>query len=278
MPHEKYWRMVKNIEKIEQKMESKMNKKKVYDLPTRIFHWLFAGLFLSAFFIAKVIDDDSSLYSYHMLAGFFMVFLVVLRLGWGLIGSKYARFSSFKLAPSELLQYFSSVIGTKSKRYFGHNPASSYASLGMFCFTFGLALTGILMSKGIGKDFFEEVHELFAAGFIITVILHIVGVALHHLKHKDGLPFSMMNGVKDDVEGEPEIDSNHPIVAFVFVGLIIIFGLYLNQNYDSNTQVLNLFGAQVELGEDDHKHSKKKARSHDDFENDKHEDEHDDDD
>lgn len=120
-----------------------------------------------------------------------------------------------------------------------------------------LAITGILMSKGIGKEFFEEVHELCAAGFIITVILHIAGVIIHHLKHKDGLLFSMVNGVKDDVEGEPEINSNHPVVGLVFIGLIITFGLYLKQNYDSNAQELNLFGTQIELGEDDHKHSDK---------------------
>jgi len=253
-----------------------MNKKRAYDLPTRIFHWVFAGLFLFSFIVAKAIDDDSSLYSYHMLAGFFMVFLLVLRVGWGFVGSRYARFSSLKLAPSELRQYFTSVISSKSKRYLGHNPASSYAALGMYAFTFGLAITGILMSKGIGKDFFEEIHELCATGFIITVILHIAGVILHHLKHRDGLLFSMVNGVKDDVEGEQEINSNHPVVALISVGLIIIFGLYLNQNYDSNTQKLNLFGTQIELGEDDHKHSEKKERSHNDFQNDEHEDEHDD--
>lgn len=235
-------------------MELKMNKKKVYDSPTRIFHWLFAGLFLSAFIIAKVIDDDSPLYSYHMLAGFFMVFLVVLRIGWGFVGSRYARFSSLKLAPSELLQYFSSVISTKSKRYLGHNPASSYAALAMFGFTFGLAITGILMSKGIAEEFCEEVHELFATGFIITVILHVAGVVLHHIKHKDGLLFSMVNGLKDNAEGGPAIKSSHPIVAMVFIGLITIFGLYLNRNYDSNTQKLNFFGTQIELSEGDHDH------------------------
>ena len=65
-----------------------MKKTKVYDLPTRLFHWLFAGLFLSAFLIAKVIDDDSPSYSYHMLLGVILGMIVFLRIIWGFVGSK----------------------------------------------------------------------------------------------------------------------------------------------------------------------------------------------
>ena len=46
-----------------------MKKISVYDLPTRFFHWLFASLFIAAFAIAKTVDDESPLFSYHMLAG-----------------------------------------------------------------------------------------------------------------------------------------------------------------------------------------------------------------
>ena len=134
----------------------------------------------------------------------------------------------------------------------GHNPASSYAALAMFGFTFGLAITGILMSKGIGEDFFEEIHELCSNGFMITAVLHVAGVILHHVKHKDGLLFSMLDGKKEPIEGESGITSNRPIVALVFVGLILSFGIYLNQNYDSTTQNLNFQGVEIDLGENEH--------------------------
>jgi len=142
----------------------------------------------------------------------------------------------------------------------------------MFSFTFGLAITGILMSKGIGDEFFEEIHELCAVGFIVIVVLHIAGIVFHQTKHKDGLFFSMISGTKDDIEGELEIRSNHPVVALVFIGLIVAFGLFLNQNYDSNTQKLHLFGTYIELSEDGHGNSKKKEHSHHDFEEDEDED------
>jgi len=226
-----------------------MKKIKVYDFPTRIFHWLFAGLFVFAFFIAKVIDDDQPLYAYHKLAGLLVMFLVLLRIVWGLIGSKYAKFSSFRLRPSEVVEYFTSILRTKSKRYIGHNPASSYAALAMFGFAIGLVSTGVLMSKGISKDFFEEIHELCGNGFVIIAIAHVAGVILHRVKHNDGILFSMLNGQKEAVDGKSEITSSRPFVALIFIGLILTFGLYLNKSYNSKTQKLNIFGTQIKLGD-----------------------------
>ena len=57
-----------------------MPKKLIYDLPTRLFHWVFAILFVGAFLIAKNADDENSLFFYHMLAGIMLGGLVVLRL------------------------------------------------------------------------------------------------------------------------------------------------------------------------------------------------------
>ena len=71
-----------------------MNKRLVYDLPMRVFHGIFAALFIVAFLIAKTVDDESAAFSYHMLAGFLLVFTVSLRIIWGFVGSKYSRFSS----------------------------------------------------------------------------------------------------------------------------------------------------------------------------------------
>ena len=147
-----------------------MKKISVYDLPTRFFHWLFAFLFITAFAIAKTVDDESPLFSYHMLAGLTIAFLLVLRFVWGFIGTTYARFSSFKLNPIELIRYFKDAVVTKTKAYLGHNPASSYAAVIMFACAIGLAISGILMATGGENDSLEEVHELLANVFLITVL------------------------------------------------------------------------------------------------------------
>ena len=109
-----------------------MQKVKVYDLPTRVFHLFFGVLFATSFLIGKFIDDESAIYAYHMLSGLMMVFMVILRIIWGIIGSKYAKFSSFKLNPKDLVKYFKNVLSGKTKRELGHNPASSFAAMPSF--------------------------------------------------------------------------------------------------------------------------------------------------
>ena len=92
-----------------------MKRQLVYDLPTRLFHWLFAGLFLTAFVIAKTIDDDSSWFSFHSLAGLTLGFLVILRIVWGIFGTQHARFSNFALNPKDLLAYFKGILSGEKK-------------------------------------------------------------------------------------------------------------------------------------------------------------------
>jgi cytochrome b len=75
----------------------------------------------------------------------------------------------------------------------------------MFLLTFALVGTGLLMVNDFGKEFFEEVHELFAFGFLLTVIAHIAGVMFHQFRHQDGMILSMFNGKKEAVEGQVAI-------------------------------------------------------------------------
>lgn len=227
-----------------------MKNLKAYDLPIRIFHWLFALLFVASFLIAKFVDDESILYSYHMLSGLVMVFLVILRIIWGFLGSETAKFKSFKLKPKELVNYFKSIMSSHSKRYLGHNPASSFAALLMMGLTLGIGFSGYMMSQRIYKHFFEEVHELFAHAFLMIVITHIAGVILHQVRHNDGIVFSMFTGRKSKVDDGVEIKSNHTIVAILFVLIVTSFGSFLLKNFDRSTGQLNAFGMQVQLGEE----------------------------
>lgn len=214
-----------------------MSKVIVYDLPTRAFHLMFGTLFIISFLIGKFVDDDSMLYAYHMLSGMLMLFLVVLRVIWGVVGSKYARFSSFNFCLKDLKQYFQNVLKGSTKRELGHNPASSYASIIMFALVIFLVLTGILMVTGIAKEIFEEIHELFGMSFLLIVILHILGLMLHELRHQDGMIFSMFNGTKDSIEGQNGISKNHFLVLILFlvISFSFTFGLIKNFNTENGT-------------------------------------------
>ncbi len=238
-----------------------MEKTKVYDLPTRIFHWLFAALFLGAFFIVKAIDDDSPAYAYHMLFGLVLALTVVLRIVWGFVGSRYARFSSFALRPSDLFQYFKQFVTGKTARTLGHNPASSWAAIIMMMLALGLALTGYGMTSGGNKEVLEDVHELLANTFIIVVIAHVAGVILHTLRHRDWIGLSMVNGKKQSIEGETGIGRSHRGVALLFLVIVGAFVFHLSKNYDARTQSLNLFGSTLALSEPEETEEKEHSKS-----------------
>lgn len=227
-----------------------MRKQLIYDLPTRIFHWGFAGLFVFAFFIAKTVDDENPVFSYHMLAGLMLGGLVTLRIIWGLFGTKYARFSSFALHPKDLIQYLKGILGGNKKRWPGHNPASSWAALIMMGSAMMLALSGILMTTGY-KESFEDIHELFANAFLVTVLLHIAGVVLHALRHQDGIALTMINGKKEEIKENSEISGHKPVAALLLIVLMGAFGGYLAKNYNTSTNQLNFFGRSLSLGEDE---------------------------
>lgn len=230
----------------------KLTKTSVYDWPTRIFHWLFAFLFLGAYIIVQTVDDESWLFSLHMLAGLTLVFLLILRLVWGFIGTTYARFSSFRLNSAELFQYLKDAAIKKTKRYLGHNPASSYAAVIMFISAIGLGVTGILMAGGPENDFYKETHELLANVFLITVILHVGGIIFHQLRHRDGLWSSMLDGKKETLPGRFGIKSSRLAAGILFLMLTLAWGGYLYANYNRTTRTLNLFGNELVLGEEEH--------------------------
>lgn len=221
---------------------------RVYDLPLRIFHILFAIFFLISFSIGKFVDDESLLYSYHMLSGMIMSFLVLLRVIWGLWGSKYSRFSSFNLNIKDLFDYFKHILTTSSQRVLGHNSASSFAAIFMFILTFLLFGTGLMMTLKISKEFFEEIHEIASTFFILTVIAHIFGVILHQVKHKDNMIFSMFSGKKTQLYGCMPIEKNYNFVAIIFIVFTLSFASLLLYSFDRITQNLNMFNTTFELG------------------------------
>lgn len=227
-----------------------MEKSKVFDLPTRLLHWLFAGLFIAAFTIAKTTDDESPLFSQHMLLGLLLTLTATLRFFWGIFGSRYAKFSSFPLKPSQLGIYFKDILSTKGKQYFSHNPASAWAALLMIILSFGLGITGILMATG-QKESLEDLHELLANAFAFVAFGHVTGVILHSIRHRDGIGFSMIHGKKDVTQSAQPITNSHPLIAMIMAGIIGVFAFHIYGNYDSKNGTTSVFGISLQLGENE---------------------------
>lgn len=226
-----------------------MNRLLVYDLPTRLFHWIFAGLFLFAFAIAKTVDDESAVFAFHSLAGIVLTFTVVLRVVWGAIGTTHARVTGFALNPRDLISYLKGVIAGDKRRWAGHNPASSWAAVMMLALALGLGVTGFLMSTGGEQDALEDLHEVLANALIIIAALHIGGIVLHSIRHRDLIALSMVDGKKSGVSEKDTIRSAHPGTGILFVILVALLGAQLANSYDGSTRSLRLFGASLKLSE-----------------------------
>lgn len=239
----------------------------VYDRVTRVFHMLFGLLFIVSFTIGKLVDDDSLIYAYHMLSGILMLFIIVLRLIWGIIGTKYAKFNQFDLNPRHLITYFKQLLSGKTKQVAGHNPASSYATAIMFTLTSGLIATGILMTMGTNQKFGrfgeipEDFHELLATGFLLIVLFHIAGVMFHQLRHKDKLALSMVTGQKRISVGQSDIATQDltqklksMLGLLVFLSLTSMASYYLINQFDNATGRLTLFGHVLNLTDHDYGH------------------------
>lgn len=229
-----------------------MSKILVWDLPTRVFHALLTVGFIAAFAIAQFSGEHSAWFPYHMLLGIVLGVMVVLRVIWGVVGTKYARFESLLFSPSALLKYLRSAFTSRGERYTGHNPGSGYAILAMLLLTLLVVATGLLMSTG--SETAEELHSLAAYALLAVAAIHVVGVVWHTIRHRENIARSMITGVR---EGQPDdaIPSSRPIVALIFVAVVAYLGVGLFRDYDPSTHEtrIPIAGAVIHLGEgEDH--------------------------
>jgi len=227
-----------------------MSTVRVYDLPTRVFHWSFAGLFATAYAIANLVDDESARFAWHMLAGLLLGVAVLLRLAWGVVGTRHARWSDLSLDPRQLAAYLKGVVAGGGRRWAGHNPASSWAALAMVGMALGMAGSGLAMAAGVAPEWVEELHELVANTFLAVALLHVAGLLLHALRHRDGLPASMVTGRKRDLPAEVTAVRARGVAALLMLGVLASAGVGLARAYDPATRRLDLFGTRLVLGED----------------------------
>lgn len=227
-----------------------MKKVLVYDTVVRIFHIIFIFTFLFSFIVAKTVDDESLLYCYHMISGLIMGAAILGRIAWGLMGSRYARFSDMPFHPKKLLEYLLSLPQKEAKKFAGHNPASSWAMLGFFALGLLLTMSGIMMASGY-KEEVEDIHELFANGMILLVIAHILGVAAHTLKHKDPIALSMVSGEKNLEQNDASIPHSYLPSGIIYLLIISLFAGYLFSNFERTTKTLQIGKINLQLGESD---------------------------
>lgn len=172
------------------------NKILVWDLPTRLFHWLLAASFIGAFLTA----ESEYWRDIHVALGYTVVGLIGFRLVWGVIGTRYARLSSFAFGPAKVVAYLKSLLSASPQHYVGHNPAGSWVIYGLLVLGLLAGASGYATYNELGGEWLEELHEAAANAMLALVGVHVAGVLVSSLLHRENLVRSMIDGYK---RGEP---------------------------------------------------------------------------
>lgn len=195
---------------------------RVWDPVVRAFHWSLVGAFALAWLTAEELS------AVHEAAGYAVAGLVAVRLVWGLVGSRYARFAQFLTGPRTTVAYLGAMARGRERRYLGHNPAGAAMIVALLVTLSGTALTGWLMAEPAriallpdlpplvatahadedgehdgyegfgegGESALEEVHAVLANLLLLMVALHVGGVVLASVRHRENLARAMITGDK----------------------------------------------------------------------------------
>ena len=175
---------------------------RVWDLPTRLFHWSLLACVVGCFACAKVGGDAMR---WHFYFGYAVLILLIFRIVWGFVGNRYARFASFLPNPLAALR----TLKGGAAPHLGHNPLgafSVYALLGALAFQAcsGLFSNDDIASEGpwmvkVSKELSDQItswHKINEKIIIVLVLLHIAALIYHRVVKKERLVAAMVTGDK----------------------------------------------------------------------------------
>jgi len=214
------------------------DKRLVWDLPTRLFHWLLVLSILASYLTA---DPGAPSMQWHMWLGYWTTGLIVFRLLWGFVGPKHARFSQFIPGPRRLGAYLVTLFRRDSTPAVGHNPLGGLAVLLMLLMVTIQAASGLFISddivwtgpwnpavSGDTADWLGGIHHLNFDILIWVIALHVATILFYRVFKRQNLLTPMITGNKPAgivIPGE-EIESSQLLKALV-IAVISAGAVYL---------------------------------------------------
>lgn len=164
---------------------------RVWDGVVRLFHWSTVILFALAYLFESPRD-------LHKLLGYTLMVVLAVRVIWGFVGTPHARFWNFVPTPRRFLLYMTDLARGRERRYLGHNPAGGAMIIALMACLAGIGVSGWMMGldANFGQDWVEELHESFVNLALLLIALHLAGVALASIRHRENLVKAMLTGVK----------------------------------------------------------------------------------
>ncbi len=225
-----------------------MPKIMIWDLPIRVFHWIFAICAGTALAIGMLAGDDSAIFALHKLFGMSACFLLLVRLVLGVAGSRHNRFQALFFSPLATFRYLRGAITGAGARHVTHNPGASAAAAGMFLVVPLLVWSGL----GYAGEAAEDLHEILGWVLLALIAAHVAGLVLHTVKHRENIALSMVTGTKHG-PAELALRSAQPILGVVVLLVAAAWMGSLFASYDGarKTAVVPVLGTTLQLGEDE---------------------------
>lgn len=198
--------------------ETALSPVRVWDWPVRVFHWLAVACFAGAW----LTSESERLHLVHITCGYTLAGLVAFRVVWGLLDTGPARFANFVRSPAAAWRYLRSLLSERPLHYTGHNPAGALAIvalLGLIALTVGL---GWATETERLPAWLDEGHELAANALMALVVVHLLGVAVGSLRHRENLPRAMLTGFKRGLPGEG-LKRTHAWLGVLIVAAVLGF-------------------------------------------------------
>lgn len=181
-----------------------MQKIVIWDVPTRLFHWLTMILVIAAYVTWRL-----NWMFWHAYAGTAVLALVVFRLLWGFFGSETARFARFLTAPRMAVRQLVHLFRPEPDRWIGHNPAGGWMVVLLLALLLGEALTGIYVDNDVADvgpltaltpaavaDLITTLHAVLWQALLAAVVVHVVAVAVYWVAKRQNLLLPMITGYK----------------------------------------------------------------------------------
>jgi cytochrome b len=187
---------------------------RVWDLPTRLFHWLLAATIAGSVVSAKI---GGNAMVWHMRLGCLVLALIAFRLLWGFVGGRWSRFASFIYAPGTVLRYLRGQQRPDEHLDVGHNPLGSFSVFAL------LALLALQVATGLVAD--DEIattgplnrfvsgalagsatgwHKAWGQWVLLALVaLHIAAILYYRFARQKNLVTPMIGGDKPLPAGTP---------------------------------------------------------------------------
>lgn len=192
-------------------MSQHIHKIRVWDLPTRLFHWALVAAVVGLA-ITGTIGGNAMVW--HFRFGFSVLTLLLFRIVWGLVGGRWSRFGAFIYSPASVINYLKGK--GKPEHGIGHNPIGAGSVFAMLGFLLAQVGTGLLSDDeiafagpltrfvsnatvGLATDYHKNIGKWIV---LALVVLHIAAIAFY-LWRKHNLVGAMLHGDKELVAAAP---------------------------------------------------------------------------